>query len=252
MRGGGRPRLRRAGLRRRPAGDDARAAASCSSRWSWRATSHVVVVDPRVHARDRAGLPGVGRAGRAEQRPGRVRTVRRGASRGRAGQRPRAGGRARGRVGSVDSAPTSSGCWGAGAAGRERLVLLGRRRRVPTRLRAWLHACATSSTCRRLRVRCCAGGSGPRPGRQTTDVLRRGVQAGRSATLLATLPARLLQKLLVLLLPHALAALLDQGAHGGQRRYQQRGRSGTSAGARRGAGATRAPGKVRSRSSGVV
>src|SRR5260221_1389291 len=32
--------------------------------------------------------------------------------------------------------------------------------------------------------------------------------------LLTTLPARLLQKLLVLLLPHALAALFDQGAHG--------------------------------------
>ena len=40
--------------------------------------------------------------------------------------------------------------------------------------------------------------------------------------LLTTLPAGLLQKLLVLLLTHALAALLDQRAHGEERRYQNR------------------------------
>jgi hypothetical protein len=39
---------------------------------------------------------------------------------------------------------------------------------------------------------------------------------GRSATLLPTLPTRFLQQLLVLLLPHALTALLDQGSHGGR------------------------------------
>jgi len=39
------------------------------------------------------------------------------------------------------------------------------------------------------------------------------------ATLLATLPAGLLQKLLVLLLAHALAALLDERAHVGQATY---------------------------------
>ena len=44
-----------------------------------------------------------------------------------------------------------------------------------------------------------------------------GLPAGalRLPALLPTLPARLLQKLLVLLLAHALAALLDQGSHGG-------------------------------------
>ena len=47
---------------------------------------------------------------------------------------------------------------------------------------------------------------------------RRRPRALRLLALLTALPARLLQKLLVLLLAHALAALLDQGAHGGGRR----------------------------------
>ena len=182
---------------------DARAAARCSSPWtlpigvcrsssrSRRSGSST----PAVYAR-------VGRARRAAARAGSCR--RRSASRRhrRAGQRPRArGGGRRAAAGGVPGG--ARGRRGrAGAAGRERLGVRGARRSRPATSRQYARRVSRSAAACRVTPR---GDRG-----RSACVLGSGL-----AALLAALPARLLQQLLVLLLPHALAALLDQRTHGG-------------------------------------
>ena len=213
----GRGRVRRAVLRPRRRGVDARArrdhragvAADAGSRSSWRSR--------RSGCRPRR-LRGVGQARRPAVRPRRC--PRRDAlapACPRARERPRAGGRGARAAAASSSAPRSRPPTGrARAAGGQRLGLRGARRRRAAAARRW-----STQVSRRLRVPVVGTTSvsrGVRLASSTARFRRRadaactafGARKAGLAALLAALPARLLQKLLVLLLPHALAALLDQ------------------------------------------
>ena len=105
----------------------------------------------------------------------------------------------------------------ARAARRQRLGVRGAGRRRACAARRSSTRSAAACACRSSARRACraASASAERPADDLASqrgyaALRRQYGGRLLAALLATLPARLLQQLLVLLLPHALAALLDQ------------------------------------------
>ena len=180
---------------------------------------HVLVVRPAVPARDAGRLPGLGRA----RRPRRTRAV----------PAPRRWSRSSPSWSTTSSPPPSTSSPGCApfrealeaAAGAPALLAGSGSAYVVPFADASAAAGLAIGSRRRLRRpevgrRAFAGGDSPAERARSRSgvgqapeerVHRRSRRSEvRLPALLTTLPARLLQKLLVLLLPHALAALLDQ------------------------------------------